>query len=87
MLDQTQFNAVAPFPSSFAQSSINSDQVADQQDTNILLQNWSQESGSQRDLPSNPEQHGGIPQNGFQSGFSNLEQNDIQGSDEYNFFT
>lgn len=82
MLDQNQFNVVAAPPS------ISSDQVADQEGTNNLLQSWSQENnGGQHALPPNPEQLGGIPQNGVQSGFSSLEQNDIQGNDQYSFFT
>lgn len=88
MLDQNQFNAVATPPNSFAQSSISSDQTADQQGSNNLQQSWSQDNnGGQHDLSSNLEQLGGIQQNGVQYGFSNLEQNGIQSNDQYGFFT
>lgn len=87
MLDQNQFNAVAALPDSFAQSSISSDQVADQQGSNNLQQSWRQDNnGGQHDSSSNPEQLG-IQQNGVQSGFSDPEQSDIQGNDQYGFFT
>lgn len=83
MLDQNQFNAAANL-NLFASSSIQpSDQVDDQSANS--QQTWSQDNRGQFD-PSSLEQLGVQP-NEVQYGFSNLEPNEIRGSEQYGFST
>ena len=83
MLDQNQYNAAANL-NLFASSSIQpSDQVDDQSANS--QQTWSPDSRGQFD-PSSLEQLG-VPPNEVQYGFSNLEPNKIQGSEQYGFST
>lgn len=83
MLDQNQFNPAANL-NLFASSSIQpSDQVDDQSANS--QQTWSQDNKGQFD-PSSLEQLGVQPKE-VKYGLSNLEPNEIQGSEQYGFST
>lgn len=84
MLDQNQINAAADL-NLFASSSIQPSDQADDQSANSQ-QTWSQDSGGQFDSISSLEQLG-IQSNEVQYGFSNLEPNKIEGSEQYGFST